>query len=288
MVVVYLPRSAWTSVPKPAALMPLFPGEVDGDAQHWPGIDPGVSPDYKFAGRSQKQIATYLEGIRRYHTGVRGWQDIAYLQAIDPAGRVWDLRGMEHRSAANGDTGPNRNYGATLWLVGPNEEPTDAQVAAYQTWRVEKWLRRYPDAVQVKRHSDVRPDGTACPGPHVGALVTSGTLEQPPEDDVQLDAEDRAWIAKTIDDALAPLKASVLAGPKNTWAFPVTGITNSDGKELSTETVLANTFKSSVLAAKGATSPAQVVLTAEQVEDIQRTLATSVAAVLERTTFHVD
>lgn len=187
----YLPRSAWTSVPKPSGLADLNPATVVGDAQHWPGIDPDVSPNYKFAGRTQKQIATYLEGIRRYHTGTNGWTDIAYLQAIDPAGRVWDCRGLEHRSAANGDTIPNARYGATLWLVGPNERPTDAQVTAYQTFRTDRWLRRYPDAVQVKRHSDVRPEGTACPGPYVGALVTSGTLTRPPEDDMAT-AEDIA------------------------------------------------------------------------------------------------
>lgn len=191
--VVYLPRSAWTSAPKPDGLVRLDPGLVRGDAQHWPG------GNVDFGGKTQAQIGSYLEGIRRFHTGTRGWTDIAYQQAIDPEGRIWELRGIEHKSAANGDTIPNALYGATLWLVGPNERPTQAQVTAYQTARQDRWLKRYPTATQVKRHSDVRPDGTACPGPYVGALVTTGTLAQPPsEDDMPLTDAEIATIATRI------------------------------------------------------------------------------------------
>lgn len=136
--------------------------------------------------------------------------------------------------------------------------------------------------------------GKACPGDRriaqfkdeVIPAVQARLLGE--DDEMPLDVTDKAWIKSTIDDALDPIRASLAALPKNNWAFPVTGITNSDGKELTTEAVLANTFKSAVIAAKGATAPATVSLTPEQVEDIQRTLATAVAAVLERVTLHVE
>jgi hypothetical protein len=261
----YLPRSAWTDVPKPAGLTPLDPGEVVGDAQHWPGEADG---DVYFARMTRAQIADYLEGIRRYHVNMHGWTDIAYLTAIDPAGRVWDLRGIEHRSAANGDTIPNQRYGATLWLVGPNEEPTDAQITASQTHRQDRWLARYPHAVQVKRHADVRPEGTECPGPHVGALVANGTLTQPPEEDMPLDAADLAAVKRIVTDAVDPIQTSVSAVPKNTWATQVPAVENSAGKALTALTVIGNT----------ANAVGTVTLTDAQLRDLARLLAPVVAA----------
>src|SRR5690606_31001204 len=107
--------------------------------------------------------------------------------AVDPAGRVWDLRGIDVRSAANGDTVPNRDWCAVLFLVGPGEEPTAAQVEAFRHWRVTRWLRKFPKATQVTTHQKVRPAGTECPGPAVIRLVQKGELGKPPttgEDDM--------------------------------------------------------------------------------------------------------
>jgi len=178
-VTLYLPRSAWTTVPKPDALTSLDPDDVEGLAVHWPGTTTSVIGE-----RTREGIANLLEGYRRFHVSGRGWTDIAYQVAIDQAGRVWDLRGIEHRSAANGDTGPNQRWGALLLLLGADERPSAAMVAAVRAWRDEKWLNRYPKATRVVRHKDVRPDGTDCPGPHAGALVLNGTFTKQEDDDV--------------------------------------------------------------------------------------------------------
>lgn len=175
----YLPRSAWTDtgpVEPPTAL----PGTVRGVAIHWPG-DPG------HIGTDQAAVARRLEGYRRFHVESRGWNDIAYQMAIDLAGRVWTLRGYDVVSAANGDQDVNHQYGAVLFLVGADDVPSPEMVQAFIDFRHGKWLKRFPDAVAVKGHRDVRPAGTDCPGPATYALIQNGRLSAaptPPEDEM--------------------------------------------------------------------------------------------------------
>jgi hypothetical protein len=208
---------------------------------------------------------------------------------------------MEHRSAANGDTVPNMRYGATLWLVGPNERPTDAQVTAYQTWRQDRWLKRYPDATQVKRHSDVRPEGTACPGPYVGALVTSGTLAQPPsEDDMPLDTSDLAKIKAIVDASnreVAPpavWEHSIVYKGQPIDAGPRLAATHIRGVDVETDVKAIGTDVDTVLAKQG--EPVTATLTPEQLAGLGQLLLgalpglveASVVAALNKTSLHVD
>lgn len=170
----YLPRSAWTTVPKPAALAPM-PAKPKGIAVHWPGT---TSP---IGHRSQADMARRLEGYRRFHVNGRGWTDIAYQAGIDQDGRVWDLRGVEHESAANGDQAVNLTYLAVLFLIGPGETPSPELRAAFTDWR-ERTLKRYPTATRIVGHRDIRPHGgTACPGPITEHLIQTDALL---EDDV--------------------------------------------------------------------------------------------------------
>lgn len=169
----FLERAAWTTAP--AAGDPLDPARVRGVALHWPGSaapigDPG-----------REAVARRLEGYRRFHTTAgRGWADFAYNAAVDQAGRVWDGRGVGRRSAGNGAAGPNAEYLALLLLVGRGEDPSDAMRAAVRDWRTGRLLARYPGAVAVVTHSDVRPEPTECPGPAVTALVRSGAFTLTP------------------------------------------------------------------------------------------------------------
>lgn len=169
-----LPRSAWTKHGPVKALTPLVQGEVLGLAIHWPGTtgpigDPGKS---KIAGR--------LEGYRQYHVSFHKWNDIAYNMAVDQAGRIWTLRGLAMRSAANGAEEPNRHYIAVLALVGPGEEPSKEMIEAIRYLRADA-LRLYPKAKMVRTHNDVRPSGTACPGDALTKLVRGGAFNLPPE-----------------------------------------------------------------------------------------------------------
>ena len=166
---VILPRSSWTKSGPARPVTRLVSSEVFGIAVHWPGTagaigDPG-----------QRAIAGRLEGYRTYHVDVRGWSDIAYNYAIDQAGRVWHLRGLAVRSAANGDEYVNRKYLAVLFLVGPGEHPTDAMLASFSDLRKEI-TSAYARALAVQGHMDVRTGDTQCPGPIIEALVKAGAL----------------------------------------------------------------------------------------------------------------
>lgn len=167
---IYLPRSAWTTHGPVRPLTQLIGSEVRGVALHWPGTTAPIGA------ASQSSIAGRLEGYRLGHTRDRGWSDIAYQVAVDQVGRVWTLRGIGYRSAANGDQATNRAWGALLLLVGPGERPTSEMVAAIQDWRAGPWLDRYPHATKIVGHGDIRPEPTECPGPAVRALIASGDL----------------------------------------------------------------------------------------------------------------
>lgn len=170
----YLPRTAWTDHGPVRALTKLVPSAVEGLAIHWPGTTGPIGDP----GRSK--VAARLEGYRRFHTGAppvgRAWSDIAYNLAADQAGRVWDLRGVEYQSAANGDQAQNRRFVALLALVGPGEKPTRELVDAVRWARTEVLLKRYPGAKAVVGHRDVRPDPTDCPGDALEGLVQSGAF----------------------------------------------------------------------------------------------------------------
>lgn len=200
--VTYVPRSGWTSVPTPV-LARLSTG-VRGIACHWTGgaaLGPVSTLD---------QSQNRLEGYRRFHTAKppagRGWNDIAYQAAIDTQGRVFDCRGVEHMSAANGNQAVNASHGAVLFLLGKGDPPTATMLDAFAAWRRDVWLRAWPDAVRVVGHRDL--SDTDCPGPDVYQLVRSGRLAAPPEDDMPLSADDVERVARRTADLITGIGAT--------------------------------------------------------------------------------
>lgn len=248
---VYLDRSVWTSAPRPVAkLVSLDPAAVKGVAVHYTG---STSPLGETATLSLS--CKRLEDERVFHTSPqpqgRGWSDIAYQAAIDVEGRVFDCRGIQYRSAANGNVPVNMAYGACTWLLGVGDQPTPAMVEAFRDWRETRWLEMYPHATAVVGHRDLYQ--TDCPGAPTYALVTSGALTHPPEDDVPLtDAEIDAIATHTRDKILA-----------------VTYGNNPDGSPHTLGNVLGETLTGVRALQHG--SP--VTLTADQVQ----ALATAVA-----------
>lgn len=151
---------------------------VIGVALHWPGTTQVIGDSYEGSVRR-------LEGYRVYHTtpineGGRGYTDIAYQVAVDQGGRVWDLRGFEHRSAANGNTTVNMHYGAILVMVGPGEQLTQACKNALRDVYHDRWLIRYPKATVIVEHGDIRPEPTDCPGLAVSRFIDSGYMKTDP------------------------------------------------------------------------------------------------------------
>lgn len=149
----------------PGALSPV---RVEGVALHWPAMSKPL--------RGFDEVSAALRGWQDYHMDGHGWSDIAYQEAFDQDGNVYSLRGLTTQSGANGNQDVNERYGAFLLIVGPGEKPSGAMVRAVQD-RVEAFRARFPQGKKIVGHGDIRPDGTACPGPAVNALIRKGVFE---------------------------------------------------------------------------------------------------------------
>lgn len=176
----YRPRSDWS---QPAdGLAPLDPADVRGVAVHWLG--PPMS--------LRLGIPKALQAIHRFHTGRRGWSDIAYNFAVSPDGDVWELRGMHSRSGANGNRTANERYIAVCALLGEGEHPTPAMLDGIRT-AVRMVRDAYPHATEIKPHYEVRGGGTDCPGPDLIHCIKTGDLE-PREEEIDMTREELAAI----------------------------------------------------------------------------------------------
>lgn len=169
-----LPRSTWTAAPNRRAGRTLLAAEVTAITVHYP-----AAGNVMLAGQSEAQIARRLRGYRKLHMDPpRNWADIGYNYAIDGAGCVWDLTGL-NRGAHAGTAAGNRQSVGVLMIVGNNETPTPAMLEAFRDLR--QWIiDRLPKATQVRPHSSWV--ATACPGKKLRALIEDGALTQEDDD----------------------------------------------------------------------------------------------------------
>lgn len=165
-------RAEWGARP-PEARYELDPDQVNGVALHWPGVPNPL--------RNVAQVKAALRGWQNLHMDTDtiaegGASDIAYQIAIDNRGNTYQLRGLRHRSGANGGTDVNLDYGAFLLVLAAGEQPSAALVATVQN-RIQRFRHIFPRGLQIVGHQDVRPEPTACPGPLVMSLIRRGVFE---------------------------------------------------------------------------------------------------------------
>lgn len=163
----YYRRPAW-GARKAARGIVLEPARVQGLAFHWPGDD--VRRD------TPEEVMAALRGWQAAHMDGRGYRDIAYQEAIDQDGNGYRLRGLRYQSGANGDTSTNEHYGAVLLVLAIGERPSPAMVAACRRV-VRRHRTLFPRSARLVGHQTIRPEPTACPGPHVMDLIRSGAFE---------------------------------------------------------------------------------------------------------------
>lgn len=221
----YRPRKAWTNEPA-ADVHPFYPPAVEGVAVHWNG--PSV-PVAALADPRQ-----FLRGVWRFHTS-KGWSDIGYNLAVDQQGDVWELRGLGHRSAANGNTDLNARFVAVFAVIGEDQQPSDRMLAGVRQ-AVTLTRQRYPKATRIVGHKDIRPGDTACPGPALYRALKNREFEPPP-----------------------PLKELLDMKLTDTVRIPATYASNQTGKdgqpkvaeEVSVETLLRRVYDWAFIAAHG-------------------------------------
>ena len=168
----YYSRRDWKARP-PRARYKLREGDVDGIALHWPAISsPLGNPD---------RVMSALRAWQNDHMDnpAKRWSDIAYQVAIDQEGNTYRLRGLRHRSAANGGTDVNLRFGAILLVVAGGEHPTMPLIEATRK-RIAVFRRYFPDANRIVGHRDIRPPevgATACPGDRIHRLILAGAFD---------------------------------------------------------------------------------------------------------------
>lgn len=188
-----LGRGAWNARPRRHHPGSLDAADVRGLAFHWPGTQSSRP-------LSKAAVPRALRSWQSFHMDGRGWSDIAYQAAVDQWGRVWELRGLANRSAANGGTDVNGTYGAVLLVLVQNEEPTAEMVAAVRRV-VAEHRRLFPKSRQLVGHGDIRPGGwTDCPGPAVRRRLRLEDFE--PREEEEVTEKDIRAIAKATADEL--------------------------------------------------------------------------------------
>lgn len=159
-----LARSAWTSTaPSYSEMYRMAP--VKYVTVHHDGMR-------KFTARSSAAAAERLEQIRSLHRN-KGWADIGYHYAIDPAGRIWACRPVSWQGAHVKDRNPG-NVGIVVLGNFELQRPNGAQLAALKVHLAQVQRVFSIRDGRTFGHKDWPGAATACPGrylhPHVARL----------------------------------------------------------------------------------------------------------------------
>ena len=150
-----LPRTAWTRARvETATAHPL--GAIRALTIHH-----SASPQ-PYLDTDPRAVAAYLERIRRFHVEERGWADIGYHFALDPAGRVWECRPLRWQGAHVKDFNEG-NVGIVVLGNFELQEPHLAQ-ALVLPLLVRELRRRWAIPLSMVRTHGEWPSSTECPG----------------------------------------------------------------------------------------------------------------------------
>ncbi len=128
--------------------------DIKGLVVHWSAYPTALS---------KTEELTQIKQIQDLHQNDRGWNDIAYNFCVGDSGTIYEARGFENRSAAQGGNTRdeinynNRHYVAVCWLGGsnPDDQPSKEAVAAVKDlWR--------KVGGELRPHSSFK--ATNCPG----------------------------------------------------------------------------------------------------------------------------
>lgn len=192
---VIAPRSAWGGDLAPRGpLAQEQPGDVRFLLVHHSETPNGYGPE---------KVVPRLRNIFEYHTGTKGWPDIAYNFFVDAHGRIWEGRTGSLTAPVQGDaTGGSQGHAMLCCFLGDHSAvpPTPEAVAAMAqltawlagVYRVD--LSAGPTIAFTSRGSNRWPAGTtvltdpiaghrdmsqtACPGDAAYPLVRGAILQQ--------------------------------------------------------------------------------------------------------------
>ena len=164
------PRRTWAQDLQPTGPLPV---EGPGDVRfllvhHTAGVN----------GYAKAEVGEILRGIYRYHTGPKGWNDVAYNFFVDAHGGIWEGRQGSLEAPVIGDaTGGSQGFAQLCCFMGDHREvpPTAAAQAAMAdllAWLAGRYsvdLRAGAAATFVSRGSNLHPAGTRVTTPTIAA-----------------------------------------------------------------------------------------------------------------------
>lgn len=177
-------RAEWGAAPA-ESVTPWNVAALKGVCVHWFG-----SPK---AADSHAGCDDLLRSVQRGHQAGE-FNDIAYNFGVCPHGTIYELRGWDRQTGANGTTFANENFLAIVYMAGVGDPFTD-QGRASLAEIVRAALGKIGGS-DVRRHGSFT--GSECPGPQVGAWV-----------------EAAGW--RSTSPSPAPEKEDVLVQP---WVIP--------------------------------------------------------------------
>jgi hypothetical protein len=154
------------------SLTPLNGKDVFGMAIHYSGALGERKDDHAACDE-------IVRGIQAYHMDTQRWADIAYNWLICCHGYVFEGRGWDVRSAANGTNDANDHWLANCFLGGDKEGRDDVTKLGRDAIRAvsQQCDNRYVFGNLNKGHRDFK--NTACPGNELYAWVTAGMPMDP-------------------------------------------------------------------------------------------------------------
>ncbi len=114
--------------------------------------------------------------IRKSHLAnkAEGYSDVAYTYAVCQHGSLFEGRGIERRTGANGNAALNADHDAIVVLVGTEYKSVSADVIAGVKEGISR-LRASGTGKEIKGHRDGY--ATACPGEALYSAVKAGKFE---------------------------------------------------------------------------------------------------------------
>ncbi|PGH11254.1 hypothetical protein AJ79_04989 [Helicocarpus griseus UAMH5409] len=162
----FVSRKEWGALPIKSEMSK--PDNPKGVKIHYTGGHLSKGDHSKCAGK--------VKEIQKQHQNNpnEGWGDISYNLAVCQHGYVYEARGAQYRTGANGNQQLNKDHQAVLALVGSkgDTEPSNDMIEGIKD--AITYLRQKGVGNEVKGHRDGY--ATACPGGALYKLLKQGKL----------------------------------------------------------------------------------------------------------------
>ncbi len=238
-------------------------------------------------GHTTEETPGILRAFYDYHTGTKGWNDIAYNFLIDSGGGVWEGRAGSLEGPVAGDaTGGNQGFTQLVCVIGDYNAaqptgPSLRSLVSLLAWLADRYrVATAPgsEVTFVSRGSNRWPEGTTvvtptitghrtmsrttCPGDHLNSYVVGELMNDVHKarggSPVTTSAPPSATtIQETTTTASPPTSAAptTTAASTTTSAAPTTTNTPSTSTSLSPSTSTTEVAQSSIPSTVPRTSP---------------------------------